>query len=109
MDQILPVFFKKNRFIAWFPNILRIISNYGRWSEMVAAKLPNVLPGSITFENISIKLLACKNTEVQIPEFKKQWLGQTFLQQCERFLKIGSMHSDLKQGHNNMTSLLSPK
>ena len=100
----MPVSFKKIRFIAWLPNILGIIANYGRWSEMVAAKLPNIMSGSITFENIlSIKLLACKKSEVQISNFKKQSLGQIFLQQCERFLKNASMHSDLKQGH------LSPK
>ena len=104
MDQNLTVSFKKNRFIAWLPKILGIIANYGRWSEMVAVKLPNIMSGSITFENIlSIKLLPCKKSEVQISKFKKQSLGQIFLQQCERFLKNGLMHSDLKQGH------LSPK
>ena len=40
------------------PNILGIIENWGRWSEMVAVKLPDVLSGSITFENIlSIRVL----------------------------------------------------
>ena len=40
------------------PNILGIIANLGRWSEMVAVKLPNIMSGSITFENIlSIRVL----------------------------------------------------
>ena len=40
------------------PNILGIIANWGRWSEMVAVKLPDIMPGSITFENIlSIQVL----------------------------------------------------
>ena len=34
------------------PNILGIIANWGRWSEMVAVKLPGTISGSITFENI---------------------------------------------------------
>ena len=33
------------------PNILGIIPNWGRWSEMVAVKLPDIMSGSITFEN----------------------------------------------------------
>ena len=33
------------------PNILGIIANWGRWSEMVAVKLPDIMSGSITFEN----------------------------------------------------------
>ena len=35
------------------PNKFGIIANWGRWSEMVAAKLPDIMSGSITFENIS--------------------------------------------------------
>ena len=34
------------------PNILGIIVNWGRWSEIVAVKLPDIMSGSITFENI---------------------------------------------------------
>ena len=40
------------------PNILEITENWGRWSEMVAVKLTDIMSGSITFENIlSIKVL----------------------------------------------------
>ena len=34
------------------PSILIIIGNWCRWSETVAVKLPNIMYGSITFENI---------------------------------------------------------
>ena len=34
------------------PNILGIIENWGKWSEMVAVKLLDNMSGSITFENI---------------------------------------------------------
>ena len=38
------------------PKILGIMANWGRWSEMVAVKLLDIMPGSIAFENIlSIK------------------------------------------------------
>ena len=40
------------------PNILGIIENWGRWWEIVAVKLPDIMSGSITFENIlSIRVL----------------------------------------------------
>ena len=40
------------------PNILGIIPNWGRWSEMVAVKLHDIMSGSLTFENIlSIRVL----------------------------------------------------
>ena len=40
------------------PNIFGIIANSGRWSEMVAVKLPGIMSGSITFENtLSIRVL----------------------------------------------------
>ena len=40
------------------PNILEIIADWGRWSEMVAVKLPDIMPVSITFDNIlSIRIL----------------------------------------------------
>ena len=40
------------------PNILGIIENWGRWSEIVAVKLPDIMFGSITIENIlSIRAL----------------------------------------------------
>ena len=40
------------------PNILGIIENWGKWSEIVAVKLPDIMSGSITFENIlSIRVL----------------------------------------------------
>ena len=39
-------------------NIYGIIANYGRWSEIMAVKLPNIMSGPITFEKIlSIKVL----------------------------------------------------
>ena len=34
------------------PNILGIITNWGRWSEMVAINLSNIMSGSITFEDV---------------------------------------------------------
>ena len=34
------------------PNILGTIANWGRWSDMMAVKLPDIMYGSITFENI---------------------------------------------------------
>ena len=39
-------------FQSILPNILRIIANWGRWSEMAAVKLPDIISGSVTFENI---------------------------------------------------------
>ena len=40
------------------PKILVVIANWDRWSEMVAVKLPDIMSGSITFENIlSIRVL----------------------------------------------------
>ena len=33
-------------------NILEIIANWGRWPEMVAVKLSNLVSGSISIENI---------------------------------------------------------
>ena len=33
-------------------NILGIIENWDRWSEMVAVKLPDIMSGSITLEKI---------------------------------------------------------
>ena len=40
------------------PNILGIIKTWDRWSEIVAVKLPDIMSGSITFENIlSIRIL----------------------------------------------------
>ena len=39
------------------PNILGIIANWGRWSEMMAVKLPDIMSGSIKFENtLSIRI-----------------------------------------------------
>ena len=39
-------------------NILGIIANWGRLLEMMEVKLPDIISGSITFENIlSIKAL----------------------------------------------------
>ena len=43
------------RFIAWDTNILGIIANWGRRSEMEAIKLPNIMSRSKTFENILSK------------------------------------------------------
>ena len=34
------------------PKILGIITNWGRWTEIVAVKLSNIMSGSITFNNI---------------------------------------------------------
>ena len=40
------------------PDILGIFENWGRWSETVAVKLPDIMSGSITFENrLSIRVL----------------------------------------------------
>ena len=40
------------------PNTLGITENWGRWSETVAVKLPDIMSGSITFEYIlSIRVL----------------------------------------------------
>ena len=40
------------------PNISKITANWGRWTEMVAVKLPDIMSGSITFENVlSIRVL----------------------------------------------------
>ena len=40
------------------PNTFGIIANWGRWSEMAAIKLPDIMSGSRTFENIlSIRVL----------------------------------------------------
>ena len=33
-------------------NILGIIENWGRWSELVAVELPDIMSGSIIFENL---------------------------------------------------------
>ena len=38
------------------PNILDIIADWGRWSEMVAVKLPDIMSVSITFD-LSIRIL----------------------------------------------------
>ena len=48
--------------LPWMNNkiamALGIIENWGRWSEMVVVKLPDIMSGSITFENIlSIRVL----------------------------------------------------
>ena len=37
------------------PNILGVTENWGRWSEIVAFKLPDIMSGSVTFENIFIR------------------------------------------------------
>ena len=34
------------------PNTFGIIANWSRWSEMVAVKLPDIMSGLLTFENI---------------------------------------------------------
>ena len=40
------------------PNILGIIENWGRWSEMVAVKLPDIVSGWISSESmLSIRVL----------------------------------------------------
>ena len=49
-----------------------LIENWGRWSEMVAVKLPNIRSGSITFGNILsitvlewlVILVGCKITGI---------------------------------------------
>ena len=62
-------------------NILGIIENWCRWSEMVAVKLPDVMSGSRSFENIlSLRILewvvtldSCKIkgiNELEAKEFK---------------------------------------
>ena len=71
------------------PNIWGVIENWGRWSEKVAVKLPDIMSGSITFENIlSIRVLewlvilvGCKIkgiNELEARESKK-YFGQTTL------------------------------
>ena len=60
-------------------NILIIIANWGRWSEMVAVKLPDIMSGSVTFENILSKkvlewlviLVACKIKCINESEARK--------------------------------------
>ena len=50
------------------PNILEIIGNRDRWSEIMEFKLTDIISGSITFENISsirvlewlVVLVGCK-------------------------------------------------
>ena len=37
-------------------SLLEIIANWGKWSDMVVVKLRVIMAGSITFENISIKV-----------------------------------------------------
>ena len=34
------------------PSILETIANWGRWSDMMVVKLPDIMSGSITIENI---------------------------------------------------------
>ena len=47
------------RFIVWDikKNILGITENWGRWSDTAAVKLPDIMSGSIEFENKSIRVL----------------------------------------------------
>ena len=63
------------------PNILGITANWGRWSEMVAAKLPDIMSRSTTLENILSKrllqwifiLVGCKinwKNELEAGEYK---------------------------------------
>ena len=39
------------------PNILGVIENWDRWSEMIAVKLFDIVSRSITFENILGRVL----------------------------------------------------
>ena len=69
------------------PVILRTIENWGRWSEIVAVKYPDIMSRSLTFENrFSIRILewlvimvGCKIkgiNELEVRESKKSlvWL-----------------------------------
>ena len=57
-------------------NILKIIANWGRWSEKVAVKLPDIRSKSITFKNrLSIRVLewlvilvGCKSKGINVLE-----------------------------------------
>ena len=50
MDQSLSKIYDLLSEILW--NILGIITNWGRWSEMVAVKLQDIISGSIAFKNM---------------------------------------------------------
>ena len=64
------------------PNMLGIIASLGRWSEMVAVKLSDIMSGSITFENIlSMKVLewllilvCCKIKGIKEIKYPFVWL-----------------------------------
>ena len=61
------------------PNILRIIVNWGRWSEILAAKLPDIMSGSITFGNIlSIRVLKWLVIQVTIRNSSEHIVLGTF-------------------------------
>ena len=62
------------------------IGNWSKWSEMIPVKLPDIMPGSIMFENIlSIRVLewlvilvGCKIkgiNELDASEFKNSLVG----------------------------------
>ena len=46
------------------PNILGIIENWGRWSEIIAVKLPDIMSGSVTSEKNIIYKSSCKIKEI---------------------------------------------
>ena len=48
----LPLSLKLNLLPEILPNILEIIATWGRWLEVVVVKLPDIMSGSITYENI---------------------------------------------------------
>ena len=50
MDQSLSKIYDLLSEILW--NILGIIANWGRWSEMVAVKLQDIISGSIAFKDM---------------------------------------------------------
>ena len=55
------------------PNVSGIIENWGRWSEMVAVKLPDIMSGSMTFENeLSTRVL--RELKVRGPKNSFVWL-----------------------------------
>ena len=67
LDQSLPWIFDLLPNIL--PNILGTIAIWGRWSDVVAVKLPNIMSGSILFENIlSIRVLE-ESLTIHLPDY----------------------------------------
>ena len=57
------------------PNILGIIENWVRWSEMVAVKLSDIMSGWVTFQNkLSIRVLEWLVVLVGCKITKNKWV-----------------------------------